>query len=80
MGSKEKLIERFKKLPKDFTFEETLSLLGYFGYTKHNMGYFRFPYPFQERRNWAVHRYTSSSPRQHNESVDDESDLPTLEE
>lgn len=38
MGSKEKLIERFKKLPKDFTFEETLSLLGYFGYTKHNKG------------------------------------------
>lgn len=38
MGSKEKLIERFKKLPKDFTFEETLSLLGYFGYTKRNKG------------------------------------------
>lgn len=38
MGSKEKLIERFKKLPKDFTFEETLSLLGYFGYAKHNKG------------------------------------------
>ncbi len=32
MGSKEKLIERFKKLPKDFTFEESVSLLGYFGY------------------------------------------------
>lgn len=27
MGSKEKLIERFKKLPKDFTFEESVSLL-----------------------------------------------------
>ena len=38
MGSKEKLIERFKKQPKDFTFEETLSLLGYFGYVKHNKG------------------------------------------
>lgn len=63
MGSKEKLIERFKKLPKDFTFEETLSLLGYFGYTKHNKGgNFRFPHSFQERRNRAVHRYTSSSP------------------
>ena len=38
MGSKEKLIERFKKLPKDFTFEETISLLNYFGYAKHNKG------------------------------------------
>lgn len=32
MGSKEKLVERFKKLPKDFTFEETLVLLRIFGY------------------------------------------------
>lgn len=38
MGAKEKLIERFKKLPKDFTFEESLSLLGYFGYIRHNKG------------------------------------------
>ena len=36
MGSKEKLVERFKKRPKDFTYEETLSLLAYFGYTKGN--------------------------------------------
>ena len=28
MGSKEKLVERFKKKPKDFTYEETVSLLG----------------------------------------------------
>ena len=38
MGLKEKLIERFKKQPKDFTYEEIQSLLGYFGYTKHNKG------------------------------------------
>ena len=38
MGSKEKLIERFKKLPKDFTFEESVSLLGYFGHRQHNKG------------------------------------------
>ncbi|HIX22679.1 MAG TPA: type II toxin-antitoxin system HicA family toxin [Candidatus Parabacteroides faecavium] len=38
MGSKEKLVERFKKLPKDFTFEETLVLLRIFGYEKHNKG------------------------------------------
>jgi len=38
MGKKEKLIERFKTLPKDFTFEETIQLFGYFGYVKHNKG------------------------------------------
>ncbi len=38
MGSKEKLVERFKKKPKDFTYEETLSLLAYFGYTEHTKG------------------------------------------
>ena len=27
-----------KKLPKDFTFEESLSLFGYFGYIRHNKG------------------------------------------
>jgi len=35
MGAKDKLLERFKKKPKDFTYEETLSLLAYFGYSKH---------------------------------------------
>ena len=38
MGSKEKLVERFKKKPKDFTYEETLSLLAHFGYTEHTKG------------------------------------------
>lgn len=38
MGKKEKLIERFKRLPKDFTYEEILSLMGYFGYSEHNKG------------------------------------------
>lgn len=38
MGTKEKLINRFKKLPKDFTFEETLTLLGFLGYKQHNKG------------------------------------------
>ena len=38
MGSKEKLIERFRKKPKDFTYEETLSLLAHFGYTEHTKG------------------------------------------
>ena len=38
MGSKEKLVERFKNKPKDFTYEETRSLLGYFGYMEHTKG------------------------------------------
>lgn len=38
MGRKEKLVERFKKLPKDFTYDETLTLLGCFGYSEHNKG------------------------------------------
>jgi len=38
MGLKEKLIERFKKLPKDFTFEEVETLMSYLGYIRHNKG------------------------------------------
>ena len=32
MGTKEKLIERFKSLPANFTFEEMERLLSIFGY------------------------------------------------
>ncbi len=38
MTSKDKLVERFKTLPKDFTFEETVKLLSIFGYAVHNKG------------------------------------------
>ena len=38
MGSKEKLIERFKTLPRDFTWEETTRLLKSMGYVSHNKG------------------------------------------
>ena len=38
MGAKDKLVERFKKKPKDFTYEETLSLLLHFGYEVHTKG------------------------------------------
>lgn len=34
MGSKEKLIERFKRLPKDFTFDEMVKLLEIYGFEK----------------------------------------------
>lgn len=38
MGTKEKLVERFKKLPKDFTFEETVRLLSFYEYQIQNKG------------------------------------------
>lgn len=38
MGTKEKLIERLKRKPKDFTFEEVITILGMFGYELHNKG------------------------------------------
>ena len=38
MGQKEKLIKRLRSKPKDFTFDEAETLLGYFGYTRSNKG------------------------------------------
>ena len=38
MGTKEKLSERFKTLPTNFTFEEMERLLLIFGYKKSNKG------------------------------------------
>ena len=38
MSTKEKLIERFKRLPSDFTFEELVRLFGFFGYELDNKG------------------------------------------
>jgi hypothetical protein len=33
MSKKEKLLQGFKNLPKDFTFNEPIALLGYLGFT-----------------------------------------------
>ena len=38
MGKKEKLIKRLKSRPKDFTFEEAESLLGYLDYFRFDKG------------------------------------------
>lgn len=38
MTKKDKLIERFKTLPKDFTFSEMTSLLSIFGFSVENKG------------------------------------------
>ncbi len=37
-GKKEKLISKLKSNPKDFTFDEAESLLGYFSYYRSNKG------------------------------------------
>ena len=38
MGKKEKLIQKLLSEPKDFTFDEAVTLLGYFSYTQSNKG------------------------------------------
>lgn len=38
MGQKEKLIEKLKSKPKNMTFDELETLLGYLGYTCFNKG------------------------------------------
>ncbi|MDR2147004.1 MAG: type II toxin-antitoxin system HicA family toxin [Tannerella sp.] len=38
MSTKDKLIERFKRQPKDFTFDEAVRLFGYFGFDLNNKG------------------------------------------
>ncbi len=38
MGQKEKLIQRLRSKPKDFTFDEAETLLGYFAYHRTNKG------------------------------------------
>lgn len=38
MGQKEKLTNRLKSNPKDFTFDEAETLLGYFSYGRSNKG------------------------------------------
>ncbi len=38
MSGKDKIVGPFRRLPKDFTFEETVRLLSSFGYTVHNKG------------------------------------------
>ena len=38
MGQKEKLIEHLRSKPKDFTFNDAETLLGYFDYKRSNKG------------------------------------------
>ena len=36
MSQKDKLIDRFKSIPSDFTYKETVTLMKYFGYEEHS--------------------------------------------
>ena len=38
MGQKEKLIARLKTIPRDFTFDEAETLLGYLSFRRYNKG------------------------------------------
>ena len=38
MSSKDKLIERFKSFPSDFSFDKFVRLMGGFGFTLNNTG------------------------------------------
>jgi len=38
LGQKEKLIAKLKSSPKDFTFDDAETLLGFFGFRKSNKG------------------------------------------
>ena len=38
MGQKDKLIKRLKSKPKDFTFDEAVTLLNYLSYARSNKG------------------------------------------
>ena len=38
MGRKEKLVARLRRHPKDFTYEEMCTLLGFFGFRQSNKG------------------------------------------
>ena len=38
MSTKDKLIDRFEKQPKDFTWDELIRLFGYFGFVVYNKG------------------------------------------
>ena len=59
MGTKEKLIERFKALPSDFTFDELEKFLKCFGYEKSNKGKTsgsRVIFKNQEKRPIMIHK------------------------
>ena len=58
MGTKEKLIERFKTLPKDFTFDEVVRLFNIYGFeidTKGKTSGSRFIF-VKDEKSYGVHK------------------------
>ena len=59
MGQKEKLIQRLKTKPKDFTFDEAETLLGYLSYVRSNKGKtsgFRVMFTSEEHKAILLHK------------------------
>ena len=59
MGKKEKLIQRLKSKPKDFTFDEAETLLGYLSYSRSNKGKtsgFRVPFTSENHAAILLHK------------------------
>ena len=59
MGQKEKLIQRLKSKPKDFTFDEAETLLRYLSYVRLNKGKtsgFRVMFTSEEHKEILLHK------------------------
>ena len=59
MGQKEKLIQRLKSKPKDFTFDEAETLLRYLSYVRLNKGKtsgFRIMFTSEEHKEILLHK------------------------
>ncbi|WP_346698541.1 type II toxin-antitoxin system HicA family toxin [Catenibacillus scindens] len=59
MGQKEKLIQRLKSKPKDFTFDEAETLLRYLSYVRLNKGKtsgFRIMFTSEEHKAILLHK------------------------
>ena len=56
MGQKEKLIRRLKERPRDFTFEEAETLLGYLEFIRSNKGRSRVMFSSPEHGSILLHK------------------------
>lgn len=59
MGQKEKLIQRLKSKPKDFTFDDAETLLNYLDYIRSNKGKQVVPASYSQMTSMAVFYFTN---------------------
>lgn len=59
MGQKEKLIQRLKSKPKDFTFDDAETLLNYLDYIRSNKGKTSVPVSYSQMMNMAAFYFTN---------------------